>query len=791
MLRNHLKIAFRNLFKNKVFSFINLFGLTLGLTCCLLISVYVVNELSFDRYHKNSDRIVRLASKVDGASFENGIAKVGYPWGQAAKDELPEVEERCRFLPYGQVLVSKGDEKYLEEGGLFTDANVFDMFSWKLLQGNPANALTEPNSLVLNETLAKKYFPDGNAIGKTLLFDNQLQYKVTGVMADVPENSHFVFNFLVSLNTYTHPDLHDWVRWNQFYTYLLLKPDASLAQIAQKFDAILDKHLDAENAQATFPLLQPLSSIHLHSNLFRELSVNSNIIYVYIFSGVALFILLIAALNFVNLTTAQASTRAKEVGVRKTVGASRAVLIKQFMSETMLICFIAAILAMILTSISLPTLNEFLGRNLSANWLGNPILIISLAGITLVTAVLSGYYPAFILSAFQPGSAIKGQASLSGNALLRKTLVVFQFAIATFLIIAALVMTRQLDYIQNKNLGFNKEQILLLSMTNPEMRAQAETMKEELKRIPGVLSVSASANGPGGSDYGIPYQAVGKNDEELPAMRCLVIDHDFIETYGMEMAMGRGFSKEMATDTAAYLINEEAARQLGWDNPLEHQMAMPAIGRGTGQIVGVVKDFHFRSLHEKIAPVYFFINPAPNWRAQFSVKLSTNEISGTLQQMEQVWKKFEPNYPFAYEFFDEQFASLHDAEARTANVIRWFTFVAILITCFGLFGLSTYMAVQRTKEIGIRKVLGASVSSIVLLLSKDFLKLVVIGFVIAVPLAYYATNNWLQDFAYRINLNGWLFGMAGALAIVIAFITISFQSIRAAVANPVKSLRDE
>lgn len=795
MLIHFLKITLRSLVRQGGYTLIHILGITLGFTCCLLIGVYVHHELTHDQYHKNKDRIVRLASRVEGASFENGIAKVVFNWGESAQKEIPEVDRVCRFLPYGQALVTIGDERFYQAGGLFADSTVFDLFSWQLTQGDPFNALTQPNSIILTEPLAERCFGGRNPIGQTLNLDNGAPYTVTGVMPEIPENSHFRFTFLASMSSYSHPDLLDWLRWGQFYTYAMLEPGASHRVVAQKMDLILDRHLDAENAKAIYPLVQPLTDIHLHSNLFRELSLNSDVRYVYIFGSIALLILVIAALNFINLSTARAATRAREVGVRKVNGASRASLIGKFMGEALLVCGTGAILAGFLAQLLLPSLNLILGANLQLNWRGNAWPAGGLAVVTLATALLAGLYPAFVLSSFKPDMVIKGNLPFSGNALLRKGLVVFQFLIASLLIIAAITVNNQLSYIQHKNLGFRKEQILVAPMPGAETVGRAETMKAEFAKVPGVLRVSTSANQPGGSDYGVPVEAVGVNPESMPEMRCLVVDQDFLATYGMELALGRGFSKAIPTDSAGYLINEEAARQLGWTgdspetDPLSKQLSMPAIGRGAGPVLGVVKDFHFRSMHEKISPLYFFIQPA--WFAQFSIKVDPARLDETLAGLEQVWRRFEPAFPFDYSFFDEQFESLHQREANTARVVRWFTLAAILITCLGLFGLSTYTAQQRSKEIGIRKVLGATIPGLIGLLSKDFLKLVFVSLVIAVPVAWYFMNNWLDNFAYRIDLDWRIFALAGAVAVLIAGLTVSYQSVRAALMNPVSSLRDE
>jgi len=799
MLKNQLKVIFRSLINSRSYTFINIFWLSVSFACCVLIGLYVQNELSYDRYHEKKDRIYRMACNMAGGSFENGIAKIPEPWGPEAKATIPEVENACRFLFYGQALVSQDDKQYYENGGLYVDSTVFDMFSWKLLQGDPRTALSAPNSLVLTETLAEKYFPGQNPVGQSLSFDNETQMNITGVVADPPSNSHFTFRFMVSLAGYTPPDHgNKWERWLQYYTYLLLRPGTKPGQVEPKLDAMIAPNVEPETAEAWTPFLQPITRIHLHSNLHREMAVNSDISYIYIFGAIGLFILLIACTNFINLFTARATHRAKEIGIRKVVGADRFSLILQFIGEAMVVCVISAVLAVGLARLILPSLNTFLSLQLEINLLKNGWLTAGLILMTILTGLLSGSYPAIVLSSFKPMNVLKSEqgapalsrvlGSIGRQELLRKGLVVFQFAIATFLIVAALVVTNQLDYIQSKNLGFNKDQIINVPMSTAETRQKAETIKQELGNIPGVRKVSISANQPGGSDFGVPYEAIGLPEDQQPPMRCLIIDEDFLDTYEMEIVAGRGFSKDMPTDSAAYLINEAAARQLGWEDPLGQRMSMPNVDRGPAPIIGIVKDFHFRSMHEPIAPLYFFMEDT--WYGQFNLKLDAANIDQTLATLEKRWATIEPDHPFRYSFFDQTFGALHAAERRTAQIIRWFTVLAIIITCLGLFGLSTYTAERRTKEIGIRKVLGASVLDIMTLLSREVLLLVILAMLIAFPLAWYATSSWLNNFAYNIDLGATLFLLAAILATGIALLTVSFQSFKSARKNPVKSLRN-
>ena len=789
MLKNYITIALRNLRRHRAFSLINVAGLAVGMACALLIFLYVQDELSYDQHHANKDRLYRLITGRQGASFD-GIAKVSGPWGVAARDALPEVEQVTRFRFFGQTLVSRGDARFYESNAFYTDPSVFDVFSFPLRQGDPETALAEPNAVVLTQSIAKKYFGDENPLGQTLTFDGQADFTVTGVMDDVPTNSHFTFPFLVSMASETDSLQYDWVR-TQFYTYLLLGENTAPETVVEKFPAVLASHVGEEAAAPFAPRLQKITDIHLHSNLFREMQPNANVAYVYIFSAIALFILLIACINFMNLSTARSAQRAREVGVRKASGARRGALIGQFLGESMLMSGIALVLALALVSLLLPAFNTLTGKALTMDLLANTGFLFGVIGVAVFVGVVSGSYPAFVLSSFTPVTVLKGHAQGGGHATLRKGLVVFQFAISAFLIIAAGVVKNQLTFIQSKNLGFNQEQIVTIPIREQPMRQQYETFKQELLKHPGVVSVTASANLPGGSDFGIPIVPEGVVPDDIPPSRILAVDHDFLTTFEMELATGPGFTTERAGDAvSAFLLNEEAARALGWDDPLSKRIGMPVVGVEMSPVVGVVKDFHFRSMHEEIGPLVFFI-PTPNWFSVFSVRVRPDNLDETLALMEQTWTTFEPTHPFTYSFLDQQFAQLHQAEAQVSKLLTYATALAIFIACLGLFGLAAFTAEQRTKEIGIRKVLGASVAGIVLLLSKDFARLVALAFVVAAPVAYFAMTRWLDDFAYRADLSWQVFFLAAALALAVALLTVSYQAVRAAVSDPVKALRYE
>jgi putative ABC transport system permease protein len=790
MLHNYFKIAWRNLLRNKTFSAINIFGIAIGFAACLLIGTYIAEELSYDRYHTNQARIVRLVTHQKNADFENGIAKVAGPWGLEAKRSITQVEEVTRFVGSNIMLWANGEQRYYEQAGLFVDASVFSVFTWPLLSGDPQTALQKPNTLVLSKTMAEKYFGQNNALGQVLKLNNTENYTITGVMQDIPGNSHFTCDYLISMASLQTEEQYDWVAFNQFYTYLLLRKAEDKARVEQQLKPMLLKNMKQEAAAVFTPFLQPLSSIHLHSQLFRELAPNSDSSYLYIFGVIGLFILLIASINFINLSTASASRRSKEVGIRKATGAAKSSLMTQFLGESLLTSTLAAVLAILVSILALRFVNRLFDWDLAIDFVQNPWLALLLLGMLLFVGILSGSYPALIMAALKPARVLKGNFSLKGNSWLRGGLVVFQFSIAVLLTIASFVAKNQLAYIQNKNLGFNKEQILNLSfpveLQIPETTARIKTALQE---VIGVKSVSLSANYPGGSDFGVPAVAKGFTPENMPPMRCLVVDEDFLDTYEIELAAGRGFSKAFPSDRSAYLVNETAAKVLGWESPLEEAMAMPVVERPEGKIIGVVKDFHFRSLHEQISPLYLFMEPT--WFSGLSIKLNTQDLPRTLGALEQKWKDVVPDFPFDYSFFDTYFDALHQAEQRTSQIVAWFTGIAILVSCMGLFGIATFVAEQRKKEIGIRKVLGASVQSIALKFSGEFIKLVLFSILIASPIAYYLMQRWLQDFQYRIKLEWWIFAGAATLALTVAFLTVLYQALRTSLVNPVNTLKSE
>lgn len=787
MLKNYLKVAWRSLKRDKLISAINITGLAVGFACAALMLLYVDHEFSFDRYHAKKDRIYRLVTGLQGASYE-AIAKVPGPWGILAANELPEVEQVTRFVLYGSSLVSRGANRFYEDEGVYADSSLFRVFSFPLLSGDPETALSKPNSVVITESLAARYFPDEEPLGQLLTFDNDNRYAATGVIADVPANSHFTFTFAVSMSNYGNARRDEWY-WLQYYTYLLLAENSSPQAFSEKFSSLLTNHLEPEEASRYSPFLQPLTDIHLRSNLFREMASNSDIVYVYLFSAIAFFILLIAVINFMNLATARATIRSKEVSVRKIIGADRRQLVRQFLGEALLSSTIAFLLSLMLIELFLPVFNSLAGREMTLNYFDNSRFLISFVGLSLLVGLVAGSYPAFVLSAFKPVQSLKSHNSRLSGSSLRRMLVILQFAITAVLIVATGLVYNQLQFIQKKRLGFNPEQLITFRIQSNEMRLQHEAVKQALLQNPHVISASVSGNLPGGRDWGIPSRAEGVPDDEMPALRVLAVDHHFTSTLGMELKMGQSFSQvDPSLAAGAFMINEEAARQLGWQNPLDHRMAMPTIGREYAPVIGVLKDFHFRSMREKIGPILLFI-PPPDWFSIVTVRVSPENISAAIDHLRATWDRFDAVYPFDYSFFDDDFAQLHAAEQKMAQLLTYVAVLAILIACLGVFGLAAFTAEQRNKEIGIRRVLGASTANIMALMTGEFVKLVLLSNLIAWPIAWFVMDSWLQGFAYRVELSVSTFLLVAAVTLLIALLTVSRQAIKAALSNPVEALR--
>ena len=793
MIKNYFKIAFRNLWRHKVFSFINIMGLTVGMTACFLIFLYVKFELSYDSFHTKADRIYRVVSDIKTPT--EVLHASGPAWAVApnAKDEFPEVESFVR-VSNNSLLLRKGDIKFQEENSLFADSAFFQVFDFKLLKGNPQTALKDPFSIVFSETAAKKYFGKKDPMGQTLLVTGDaLPAKVTGVMKDIPENSQIKADLLISMTTLTqkfNQGLDS--QWGNYgaSAYLLLKPGTNATALEKKFPAFLERRNGDEMKKIQmYPtlFLEPLRDVYLHST--RDGSKTGNINNVYIFSIIAIFILLIACINFINLTTARSAERAKEVGIRKVVGAGKMQLAGQFIGESVVLCLIAFILTFFLSWLLLPLFNQLAGKTISNGIFEHLNYIALLFFASIGIGLLAGIYPALVLSSFKPVVVLKGRfVTGTRGIILRKGLVVAQFTISIALIIATIIVYNQMNFMRGQDLGFSKDQMMVIS-TNGDPGKKA--FQQALTGLPTVKSTAMSGSVPGGRNPGAYSEIENKKgDLQIANLDLYFVDFDYINQYKIKMVAGRGFSKDFATDTTqAMVLNEAAVKMFGYSSPQQ------AVGKRfkqwgrEGKIIGVMKDFHYRSLQEDIKPLSMRIEP--DGCDLISVNVASDNLPKTISAIESKWKTIIPNRPFSYYFLDEFFDRQYRSEIRFGNLFLNFAILAIFISCLGLLGLASYSTIQRTKEIGIRKVMGASVSNIVNLLSKDFLKLVGISFLIAAPLSWYFMHGWLKDFAYRININWGIFIIAGATAVLIALFTISFQAIKAAIANPVKSLRSE
>jgi putative ABC transport system permease protein len=801
MLGNYLKTAVRNLWKRKSFSFINIVGLAIGMAVSFLILLYVLNELTYDRFHENYRNIYRMATKIEAQGRRLEVASVPAPLGPAMVDQFPEVIRAARFREYGTRILSY-EEKLFEESGIYhADPDLFDLLTISIVRGNPKSWLRAPFTMVITEEVAEKYFGEEDPIGKTIKMDNRYTYAIEGVVRKMPENSHFKFNMIGSISTLdqVRGDLSMWMGFN-YRTYILLEGNPSLEEITQKYNQLLMANMPDQFKQLGAEVevfLQSLADIHLHSHLEGELEPPGNPAFIRILTTIALFILLIACINFMNLSTAQSSHRAREVGMRKVLGAHRRKLIGQFLGESLLLSFFSLALATIFVYFLLPVFNQLVSKHLVFNPAQNGIILLGLFAVTFVVGILAGAYPAFFLSSFVPLEVLKSRFKAGkGHRYFRDSLVSLQYIISITLICSTFVIFYQLHHVKNRDLGFDKEQIAVILLRG-EAVAKHDVFKNEILRLPGVVKVACSSTVPsrGRSETMFSFEGIAQKKQVLPIME---VDPDYLATMGMELAAGRNFSLDHPGDNKAMILNETLVEQLGWDEPLGKTVMMMDLAdyedpeKGFVEVpytvIGVVKDFHFESLHEKIRGHLMKMSGEVG---RISVKLLPENIPESLGAIEKIWQKLEPTYPFQYIFLDESFDRLYRSEQRMGQIFIAFTLMAIFISCLGLFGLAAFTAEQRTKEIGIRKVLGASVSNVVLLLSRDFAKWVILANVVAWPVAYLAMNKWLQNFAYRISLGAWMFVLSGAIALFIALVSISTKAIRAAVANPADSLRYE
>ena len=805
MLKNYIKIAFRNLFRHKGYTFINIFGLATGIVCCLLILVYVQDELSYDKYHEKAEQIYRIvnAGVIRGNQIEMPL--VSGPWGPAMVEEFPEVLKAVRIKPPdSRWVIAHEERKYPEKGLYFADPTFFEVFDVEMVVGDPETALDAPYSMVITEEMAQKYFGEEDPIGKIIIGDNWMNFNITGIMRKHPPSTHMDYDFLVNFETLNkaidpinkQPYYGDLTReWQNFriYTYLLLDANADPAAIETKMHTLLEEHLGRVFRTVGVelnPYLQKLTDIHLKSNLEGEIGPTGDESFIYIFSVVALFILLIACINFMNLSTARSQNRAKEVGIRKVVGADRTQLIKQFLGESITFTFVASFIAGIAVLFLLMPFNAIAEKNISASSLINLQTISLLIGLVLIVGVVSGSYPAFLLSAFRPAEVLSGKRHKGASGgLLRKGLVVVQFSISVFLIIGLSVIYDQMGYIKNKPLGYDKENIMAIPLSDPAPRSTYKSYKTTLLSNSNITSVSAASTIPGGL-FGIALmRPIGRPANENLTIQWMVVDYDFIETFGIELHEGRDFSREFTTDlNRALLLNEEAVEQFGFDSGLDKRLS----GGGPNDlpVIGVLKDYYFKSLHQDIEPFAMFLGTeqAFNW---VFIKTTDENMPWVMQFAEQEWHRINPGHPFEYTFVDRNNDMMYQSEMKLSRLFSIFTGIAIYIACLGLFGLASFTVVQRTKEIGMRKILGASIGGIVLILSKEYVKWVVLANVFAWPLAYYYMRRWLEGFAYHTDLNIFAFIASGMLALIIALLTVSVQTFKAATTNPVDSLRYE
>lgn len=785
MLKNYLKIALRTFGRHKGYTFINVAGLAVGLACFLLIALYVQDELRYDRFHENADRIVRVQKENDLTVTPTIVAPL-------FKRTFPEVEEAARLYNisgFSPQIVRYGERVFQEERFFYADSTVFDVLTLPLVAGTPESALNRASTIVISESMAQKYFGDENPMGKLLQVGPERQFEVTGVMEDLPSASHVQFDFLASFASTHWAEREIWGSAN-FLTYLLLTDPSAIHPLRRKIAEQMAEARAAGEVYDGFELnLVPLTSIYLDFEGHRT--------YVYLFSAIALLILLIACINYMNLATARAARRAQEVGVRKVSGAHRGQLMRQFYGESALLVVFALAVALALAALALPLFNALSGKSLSLGHFQDPLLLLTLLGIGVVVSLVAGSYPALLLSSFRPAQVLKGAYRTSrGGVFFRKGLVVFQFAISVFLLVATAVVFSQLRYVQTTNLGFDKEQVVVLPFGDRALHEMRTMLKDALLQHANVLHVAAINRVPGyqWSGYGLTIEGLDLQEGEMFPIVGVPADKDAIETLGLELIAGTGFptSESYQPDSAryVYIVNETTLRQLGWtpEEALGKRMSL-SDSRRTGELVGVVKDYHFLSLHEPFYPLAYFIEP---WQANhLVVKIAPDDVPGTLAAIRGTWERMVPHRPFEFSFLDEQLDALYRSEQQISQIFSVFAILAVLIACLGLFGLAAYAAEQRTKEIGVRKVLGATVPQIVMLLSKEFTRLVLVAFVVAVPLAYIAMQRWLDSFTFRIDVPWWLFLAAGLATLAIAWLTVSYQSVRAALSDPAKSLRYE
>jgi len=810
MLRNYLKTAYRSLTKNRFYSLINIAGLAVGITSCLLIVLFVMDELSYDKFHEKSERIYRMEGDIMFGGNHMEMPVMPAPMAQMIMETYPEIEVAGRFRRIGSHLFKKEIDNFKEENVAFADNNIFQIFSISFVYGDPATALEKPNTMVISTVVAEKHFGSDNPVGQQITMDNEDLYEITGVFEELPPNSHFHLDVMLSMEGHEDAKNTIWLS-NNYFTYFVLREDAIAAEFQDKMPEIVNTYIFPQAEQllniskADFEAsgqyvrynIRLISDIHLHSSLDFDFEPTSDIKYVYIFSAIAAIILLIACINFMNLSTARSANRAKEVGVRKVLGSYRSHLIKQFLTESILLSFLAMIVGLVLAALLLPFFNDLANKNLSIPYLNTAFIALLLISVLLI-GTLAGVYPSFFLSAFRPANVLKGKLSLgTKSGLLRSALVVIQFCASVFLIVGTLVIYRQLNFIQNKKLGFNKEQVILVEDVYA-LDNNLDAYKNQILQNSNVVSATITSFLPvssSRSDSGFWPEGESRDELNSVSMQIWSVDQDYVPTMGMEIIKGRNFSRDFPSDSTAIILNERARELFGYENPIGKKVyTFDNFGPDNEptiislEVIGIVRNFNYSSLRENIGALSLTLGTSRRFAC---FKTSTEDIAGVLSELESKWKELGPGQPFKYSFLDDRFARMYDAEQRIGGIAMTFSFLAIFVASLGLFGLAAFTAQQRTKEIGVRKVMGASVSSIILLLSKEFGKLIIIAMIIGGLISWIIMDGWLQEFHFRINLGPDIFILAGVITLVIAWVTMSWQSVRAAIANPVDSLRDE
>lgn len=793
MFKNYLKIALRNIRKQKGYSFINIAGLSVGIACCILILLWIQDELSYDRFHKNGHQIYRITRTEHRESGEMEIPMTYANVAPLLKDEYPGVDNYVRFGREYRAFVKYDNNGFVEERFFYADPTVFSVFDFSLSLGNAESALTEPYSIVLTQNAALKYFGTENPIGKILKVNDKEDYVITGILNDLPHNSHIQFDLLASFST-LYDKYKEYINtyWAyQCYTYIIVTNPTIASNLNQEFDNFILKH-KGEKFQSYMDFsLQPLTDIHLHSNLNYELEPNGDIRYIYVFSVIAFIIILIACINFMNLSTARYTLRTREVGLRKMLGAPRSNLIWQFLNESTLFNIIALPCALFLVYLSLPLFNKISDKILNFNLTENIFILLSITGMVIFMGLISGSYPAFLLSSFKPAYIFKDELKLgSSRSVIRKLLVMFQFTASIILITGTIIVYRQIHFIENEKLGFQKERQLVIQVRDNNIKKRYPSLKNELLKSTNILSVTASNAVPGNSPGVSVFRPADSPKDSRLIMRNLLVDYDFIETMGIELKEGRNFTQQMAADaSSAFIINESAAKMLRWNSAVNEKLI--DIDSGPGTVIGIVKNFHFQSKHQIIEPLVINILPDTKYIYYIIVRIGKSNISATRKFIESQWKTISSHQPLDYFFLDHHFDKLYRKEERIGNLLTGFTFLGVFISSLGLLGLASFTAERRTREIGIRKVLGASVSSIFLLLSREYFRWILAANLIAWPLAYYIMDNWLKNFAYRINMTLWMFILAGSISLITAFLSVTYQTIKTARTNPINTIKYE